>query len=261
MRHILFKFILGFGNRLCNLMNMFYIHEKYPDALIYINWVKNNHCNIPIDDVFDLTQHKYILSSDEYYKNIFPKYRSSELWATTSVNEKTRWDNIDEWEKHISIVSVSYNLYSFVTPEYCIKNFNSLIFKDIIANLVSNKIQKYGAGKKYIHFRNGDLLKLISNTESPEKISKLLEKVKNLNFGLNDFEVVEYNQLQVDRKYNDMLDSISDLIFLSKHTHLVGYCPYSHFSSWLFLLSSSFINNSELYPIFNYKIVDLILLE
>ena len=47
MNKILFKFIHGFGNRLCNLMNMFYIHEKYPETLIFINWVINNHCGIP----------------------------------------------------------------------------------------------------------------------------------------------------------------------------------------------------------------------
>lgn len=257
MHHILFKFILGFGNRLCNLMNMFYIHEKYPNALIYINWIKNKHCDISIDDIFDLTNYKYILSSEEYNNNIFCKYKSSELWATTSVNERTRWDNIDEWDKHNCIVSVSYNLYSFVTTEYCIKIFNNLIFKETINTLVANKIQKYGIDQKYIHFRNGDIINLLSKTESSEKVVNLLEKVKNLN---NNFIIFEYNQLYIDRKYNDMLDSISDLIFLSKYTTIIGYCPYSHFSSWVFILSSNFIDNKELYPIFNYKIIDIILL-
>ena len=260
MHHILFKFILGCGNRLCNLMNMFYIHEKYPNALIYINWVKNKHCDISIHDVFDLSQYKYIRTADEYHNNVFSKYRSSELWATTSVNERTRWDNIDEWKKHFCIVSVSYNLYSFVTNEYCIKKFNSLIFKENINTLVANKILKYGNGQKYIHFRNGDMINLLSKTESSEKVDILLEKVKNLNNN-NKFVIFEYNQCIIDRKYNDMLESISDLIFLSKYTTIIGYCPYSHFSSWVFLLSSNFINNKELYPIFNYKVIDIILLE
>jgi len=254
MHHILFKFILGFGNRLCNLMNMFYIHEKYPNTLIYIDWIKNKHCDISIDDIFDLTQYKYILSSNEY-KLLFSQ--SSELWATTSLNERTRWDNIDEWDKHQYIVSVSYNLYSFVTNEYCIKTFNNLIFKENINTLVVNKIQKYGSGQKYIHFRNGDMLNLISKTESREKVECLIEKITNLQ---NKFVIFEYNQSIIDRSYNDMLESISDLIFLSKYTTVVGYCPYSHFSSWVFLLSSSFINNNSLYPIFNYKIIDIILL-
>jgi hypothetical protein len=39
MNQIVFRFNSGFGNRLCNLMNMFYIHEKFPDSLIYIDWV------------------------------------------------------------------------------------------------------------------------------------------------------------------------------------------------------------------------------
>jgi hypothetical protein len=165
MQHIIFKFILGFGNRLCNLMNMFYIHEKYPNALIYINWIKNKHCDISINDIFDLQQYKFILSSDEYYNNIFPKYKNLELWANTSVNERTRWDNIDEWGKHNCIVSVSYNLYSFVTNEYCIKLFNSLIFKENINLLVNNKLIKYGNNQKYIHFRNGDIINLLSKNE------------------------------------------------------------------------------------------------
>lgn len=257
MHHIVFKFILGFGNRLCNLMNMFYIHEKYPTALIYINWIKNKHCDISIHDIFDLTDHKYILSADD----VFPKHNPSELWATTSLNERTRWDNIDEWKKHSYIVSVSYNLYSFVTTEYCINAFNGLKFKENINALVSNKIIKYGLDQKYIHFRNGDLIKCLSENESPEKVAKLIEKVKNIRIRSNEFfSIFEYNQTCVDRNSTHMLDSISDLIFLSKHTSIVGYCPFSHFSSWVFLLSSNFIDNNELYPIFNYKVIDIILL-
>lgn len=257
-QHIIFKFTFGFGNRLCNLMNMFYIHEKYPEALIYIIWIKNNHCDIDIHDIFDLTSYKYILSCDEYYNNVVPKYKSTELWATTSINERTRWDNIDEWKKHSCVVSITYSLFSFVTNEYCIRTFNSLRFKDSINTLVSNKIIKYGLEQKCIHFRNGDLIKLLSENESSEKVLQLTEKVKNLH---NKFSIFEYDQLQVDRNYNHMLDSISDLLFLSKHTKIIGYCPYSYFSSWVFLLSSSFIDNKELYPIFNFKVIDLVLLE
>lgn len=271
MKHIVFKFILGFGNRLCNLMNMFYIHEKYPDALIYINWIKNKHCNINIDDIFDLTEYKWILNSNEYYNNIFPTYRSIELWATSSVNNKSRWDNIDEWSKHKCIVSVSFNLFSFVSNEYCIKTFNSLIMRESINKLVSNKIMEYGIeyGMEYgiknniklqfIHFRNGDLVKLLSDTESSDKVELLIKKTTLLK--QQDYKFFEYKQDVVDRNYNDVLESVAELIFLSKHINIIGYCPYSHFSSWIFLLSPKFIDNKELYPIFNYKIIDIILIQ
>jgi hypothetical protein len=259
MRHFVFNFTHGLGNRLCNLMNMFYIHEKYPDALIYINWRKNNHCNISIHDIFDLSEYNYILSSDEYYdNNISSKYKTPELWANTSTNERTRWDNIDEWEKHNCIISVSFSIYSFVTPEYCIKTFNSLILKESINKLVATKQLKYGYGKRYIHFRNGDLINCLSVNHSSADTHILLEKMKNLK---HKYEIVEYNKMEVDRQHNDVLDSVADLIFLSKCTKLVGYCPYSHFSSWIFLLSSSFINNMSTHPIFNYKFIDVILLD
>jgi len=251
-QHIVFKFLLGFGNRLCNLMNLFYIHDKYPNALIYINWIKNKHCDICINDVFDMSKYKYIMPYETYCRT---RNKASELWATTSVNDRTRWDNIDEWGKHSCIVSVSFNLYSFVTPEYCIKMFNSLVFKEPINTMVSHKITKHGFHQKYIHFRNGDLTKVLYECESPEKVTQLREKVSIFRNC-----VFEYNQICVDRDTTHMLHSISDLIFLSKHSIIIGYCPYSHFSSWVFILSSSFINNVEKYPVFNYKVIDVVLL-
>jgi len=254
MPHFVFNFTSGFGNRLCNLINLFYIHEMFPDATIYMNWRQNNHCNISIHDIFNLSEYTYIRSSDEYYNNE-SNPRSLELWATTSTNERTRWDNIEEWGKHDCIVSVSIHLYSFVTPEYCIKTFNRFILKEAITTLVAQKQLQYGCGKRCIHFRNGDFLNYL---QSSDKTIHLLEKIKTLK---DTYAIVEYDQMDVDRQYNDMLDSISDLIFLSKYTTIVGYCPYSHFSSWIFLLSSSFVNNNVTHPIFNYNVVDIILLE
>jgi len=256
--HIVFKFNCGFGNRLCNLMNLFYIHEIYPDALIYINWILNNHCNIPVDDIFDFTSYPFIRPAEEYYNHIFPSHRNIELWASTSVNERTRWDNIDEWSKHKCIISVSYNMYSFVTPEYCRNIFRRLIFRDSITARIADKIAQYGTEKKLIHFRNGDLVKIISENESTDKVNCLLAKVKQLP---PEFTIFEYDQMTVDRNHNHMLESIADLLFLSQHSNFAGYCPYSHFSSWVFLLSAKFIDDKEKYPIFNCKKIDVILLD
>lgn len=258
MKHIVFKFIQGFGNRLCNLINMFYIHEKFPDTLIYITWIRNNHCNIDINDIFDMTQYKWIRNSSEYYNNIFPTYRNEELWATTSVNSRSRWDNIDEWTKHTYIVSVSFHFFLFVTNEYCINVFNKLALRETINTLINNRVLQFGINKKYIHFRNGDLVKLLSQTESSEKVDFLIEKAKTLQ---KDYKIFEYKQDIVERNHNDLLEAVADLVFLSKHNIIIGYCPYSHFSSWIFLLSSSFIDNKESYPIFNYKVIDIVLLD
>ena len=255
--YIVFRFIQGFGNRLCNLMNMFYIHDKYPNALIYIDWIKNKHCNISIDEIFNFTEYDWILSSEEYYKNIFPKYKNIELWATTSMNERTRWDRIEEWQKHKCIVSVSFNLFEFVSKRYCINKFNSFIINKDIINMVNDKITKYMNNNKFIHFRNGDLIKILDINGYTKDVDKLMKKIDNLK---DDYEIFEYNRLDVDRKKNNVIESIADLIYLSKHCNLVGYSPYSHFSSWIYLLSEKFIDDKDKYPIFNYKNVDIILL-
>ena len=162
-------------------------------------------------------------------------------------------------KKHKYIVSVSFHLYSFVTTEYCRNIFNNcLVFKEDITNIVKTKTVKYGVNKKIIHFRNGDLLHLLSINESLDNVNSIIEKVELLN---KDYFLFEYNQFKVDRNYNDVLESIADLIYLSKYNNVIGYCPYSHFSSWIFVLSSNFIDNNQKYPIFNYKIIDIIVLE
>jgi len=238
---------------------MFYIHDKYPQSNIYLDWRKNNHCNIGIEDIIDMTQYKWILSSEQYYNNIFPKYRNIELWATTSVNERTRWDKIEEWNNHKFIVSVSFNIFEFVPKTYCINIFNLFIFKDTINTIVNDKINKYGLEKNVIHFRNGDLIKILGINGYENEINKMTQKINSIKN--NNNEILEYNKVDVDRKYNDVLESVADLIFISKYCNLLGYSPYSHFSSWIFLLSNKYFHDTNNYPIFNSRIVDIILLQ
>ena len=265
-QNIVFKFNFGFGNRLCNLMNLFYIHEKYPNALIYINWIINDHCNIPLNDIIDLTKHDFILPYDKYDSN----NKSSEIWASTSTNNRSKWDNIEEWVNHNNIVSVAFHMYSFVSNDYCKNIFNNVItFKETINTIVSNKIKAHGSGNRIIHFRGGDLIKILSENESTDKINNLMQKKEQLHprtsetsnsIVKGDNILYEYNQTDVNRTHDKMLESIAELIYLSKHNCIIGYCPYSHFSSWVFLLSSNFIDNQTTYPIFNSKIIDIILL-
>jgi hypothetical protein len=154
-------------------------------------------------------------------------------------------------------VSVSFHLFLFVTNEYCINVFNNLALRETINTIINNKVLQFGINNKYIHFRNGDLVKLLSETESSEKVDFLIEKAKTLQ---KDYNIFEYKQDIVERNHNDLLEAVADLVFLSKYNIILGYCPYSHFSSWIFLLSSSFIDNKEKYPIFNYKVIDIVLI-
>jgi hypothetical protein len=250
---IVFKFNSGFGNRLCNLMNLFYIHEQFPDALLYVNWVVNHHCSIQFSDILNLAEYPFMVTYSQYN----PKNISSQVWASSNTNHDTKWDTLQEWKKHTNIVSVSFHLYAFVPKEYCRTLFNALKFTEKIKNCVSVKLEKLGCGN-IIHFRGGDLIKLLCENESETKVKSVTQKIENLKS--KGVLIHEYNQFTVNRQYEDMLDSISDLIYLSQHNTILGYCPYSHFSSWIFVLSSSFIDNPHLYPVFNYKVIDVVII-
>ena len=52
-----------------------------------------------INDIIDLKEHSFILSYDDYEKNKSAKDNTLEIWASTSANEITKWDNIEEWKK------------------------------------------------------------------------------------------------------------------------------------------------------------------
>lgn len=237
---IIFRFIAGFGNRLCNLINMIYLHNLFPKAKIYVEWKINNHCKCPLNNIIDLDKFSYI--------NFNYKYQGGEIYASSSNVNRTKWDNIKIWEENNIIVSVAFYMYSFISYELSREYFNTIPFKEEIFNIVNSKINSYGINRNIIHFRDGDLLKLLedNNNSIKEKIMKSINEY-------HDAELYHYNKNIVDRNNNDVIDAIADLIYLSKYNKIVGYSPYSHFSSWIYLLSNSFTDNSELFPIFNYK--------
>lgn len=83
-----------------------------------------------------------------------------------------------------TIQSVTYfldYLYSFITSEYCRHIFNNVIvFIDTINNYVSNKITKYDCENKIIHFREGNLIKILSENESEDKVNNILKKIEKI---------------------------------------------------------------------------------
>lgn len=241
---IIFRFIAGFGNRLCNLINMIHLHNVFPKAKIYVEWNINNHCGIQLDRIIDLTEFDYI--------NYNYKYVGGETYASTSNVSRTKWDNIQNWKQVDVIVSVSFYLYSFVSYSETIQTFDNLPFNDEIITLVNQKCEQCGSDKNIIHFRGGDLLKLLQDNEHDGSHS-IKEHIMQEIAKHKDCEMFNYEQAIVDRSSEDVLNSIADLIYLAKCNIIKGYCPYSHFSSWIYLLSDQFVDNQKEFPIFNYR--------
>lgn len=240
-----FRCITGLGNRLCNLMNMFYLHSVYPEAKVYIVWLINNHCGATLSDLIDLSEHKWILPESEY-----KGARHVELYSISSLHFRTRWDKISEWTKHPIIVSVSHHLYEFVPLSFCLTMFATFKFSRAVNENVSEKICKYGTGRPVIHFRQGDLLKLLGGESS----TAIVEKYRIILSEYPNALTSQYNQMIPDRPACQVVDSLGDLLFFAKHCNVVAYCPYSWFSSWVFLLSSKFSIGS---PIFDGDFADI----
>jgi hypothetical protein len=223
---------------------MIYFHDLFPNVEIYVEWNVNNHCKILLNDIIDLNRFNYI-------KFNF-KYKGGEIYASTSNVNRTKWDNIKNWELHNVLVSVSFYIYSFISYKLTKEYFNTIPFRDEIFNLVNLKISSQGINRKLIHFRDGDLLNLLKDNEHNKDNSIKYKIIQSIN-DHKEAELYHFNNDIVDRSHNDVIDAIADLIYLSKYNIIIGYSPYSHFSSWIYLLSDSFIDDQANYPIFNYK--------
>jgi len=245
-----FKPTCGLGNRLCGLMNMFYLHQIYPEVDCYLIWIPNNHCDVHIGDLIDLSgpEYKWIRSGAEYDTHIFPKYRQSELWASTSSNQRTRWDDPDEWKKHPHIRSIAFHLYQFVSHEFCVKTFNSFKLQECVVKMIDLKrLSLPKSNPDLIHMRKGDLMKIIESID--QKVAdNLLQQYAQLRHKYPDAMTVEYTQETVHRDRNHMIDSMSDLLVFARYCKLKVYCPYSWFSSWILILSEQY---DPKYPVFN----------
>jgi hypothetical protein len=244
---LIFKCIAGLGNRLCNLMNMMYIRNIFPHSTFYLVWLPNPHCGAEFKDLFH--QIPWVKSQQEYQR-IFPQIKHLEKYATTSISQRTRWDSLDEWKKHSHIVSVSHHLYQFVPPEYCIEAMKCLQPTPAVKTVIQELLTSQGPCE-IVHFRNGDLLTILhANTPCKERILETLTKLDS------SIVKIEYSADIVNRPAQDVIRALGELYYYSGHCTIKGYCPYSWFSSWVFLLSKQY---SKEYPIFNADILELIL--
>lgn len=248
-----FRCLNGFGNKLCNLMNMFYIHDQIPQATILLDWVMNEHCQLDIADIIDLTPYPWIRRADgrrpppgelarRTAAGLYTSYAvPGELWASTSV-EPTRWDSLEEWKRHRSLVSISFHLYRFVPMDFCRQTFAAFKFHPAILARMAAR----GPGRPLVHVRSGDLQRLIENSVDPT----VGERLRTTIAGLDPLVVSQYTADTLQRGPDQIREAVADLLWMSRVCTIRGYCPYSHFSSWVFVLSAQW-NPQK--PIFDYR--------
>ena len=241
-RMLIFKCSNGLGNRLNNLMNMFYLHAQYPSATIYLIWNVNNHCGAPITDLFDLSGFHWINQGRP------PPYRDA-FYATTSSIAPSPWDAIEHWRSRPVIESHAYIPFRFVTPQFMIDTFHSLQLTPAIQNQIRHLCSTRGINRPIVHYRQGDLLRLLDS--SGGDIAARLAAIPS------EWQIHTYTQDVPDRPCDAVLNAMAELLYFARHCDLRGYSPYSTFSSWIFLLSPRFTADK---PIMKTAIVDVIFL-
>ena len=242
MHEYVFKCNMGLGNKLCNLMNMFYIHSIFP---YYLHWVVDHHCGADIHEILDLSEFTWIRPMSEL------RPRSGDLWASTSISNRTRWDHLAEWSKHRRIVSISFHLFAFVPLTFCRDTFLHLKRREPVLLSIQAKQAGPWAGRAFISVRKGDLLQLLQTMESDPAIEQRMTEA----LAKSPYPAYIYDQMVVNRGRDQVIDAMADLIFLSQHADIRGYCPYSWFSSWIYLLSPRF---SSANPVFDVRVHDIV---
>lgn len=226
-------------------MNMFYLHSVFPSATYYLQWVVDHHCGADIHELLDLSEFTWIRPMTEL------RPRSGDLLASTSIANRTRWDNLGEWDRHRRIVSVSFHLFTFVPLSFCRDTFLKLKQKEPVLRSIQEKQAGAWAGRPFISVRKGDLLQMLQLMESDPTIEqRITDKLAT-----SSFPAYIYDQQVVNRGRDHVIDSMADLIFFSQHADIRGYCPYSWFSSWIYILSSGF---SSANPVFDFRVHDVL---
>lgn len=240
---------MGLGNRLNNLMNMFFLHEQFPHTQIYLVWPINNHCGAPLTDLVDLSAHTWI------HHTLVPPRTSGEFWATTSSIAPTPWDTLAHWTARPAIVSHAVWPYRFVPHAFLARTLLSLPLADPVTTALQGKRTRFGEGRPIVHYRKGDLLRILIDTAAapPDTEARISAKLATLP---SEWRLDAYTQAVPDRPRDAIIDALADLLYFSRHCDLRGYCPYSTFSSWIFVLSPRY--RPDL-PCFTTAVVDLVL--
>lgn len=227
--------ISGLGNRLNNLMNLFYLHNAFPEAEILLDWPLNNHCALDIAEIIHLEDFPWIRRGS-----------GGPVWASTDSYGSTKWDILTSWAGHKRIVSVAFHLYRFVPLRFCIEWFRRFRFKPAILEAVERRCREFGIDRPVAHARLGDMVTLLER-EDPSIRSRLTAEIEALDPSILRWT---YETPGRDRGPAQIREAVADLLFLTRHCHIHAYCPYSTFSSWVFLLSREF---KEGEPIFDTR--------
>jgi hypothetical protein len=226
-------------------MNMFYIHSVAPSATYYLHWVVDHHCGADIHELLDLSECTWIRPVTGLRRC------PGELWASTSISNRTRWDNLDKWTCHSRIVSISFHLYAFVPLTFCRDTFLQLKRREPVLRAIQEKQAGPWAGRPFISVRKGDLLHVLQTMESDPMIEQRITDA----LATSPYSAYIYDQKIVNRGRDQVIDAMADLIFLSQYADIRGYCPYSWFSSWIYLLSPKF---SSANPVFDFRVHDVV---
>jgi len=120
---------------------------------------------------------------------------------------------------------------------------------------VEDIISSYGDNRDLIHFRTGDLLKILDDNKESHK-ARLTERFIAIKTQFPTAAIVEYTQMAVDRPALAVIQAFAELVFYTKHCKIIAYTPYSWFSSLVIFLNSGY--RAEL-PVFDSDALDIIL--
>lgn len=267
---ILFCCAGGLGNRMNNLINLYFLQLRYKNnANYYVQWIEDNHCSIGVDEIFD------VKSSFDYEVKIFKtknegdtiKHARGVRWASTSTLESTQWDDINNWGKYNHVTSISHILFRFCTIDN-VRFFlqKKLTWMKSIIEMVDTYMMKYNITYDTIsmHFRFGDLFEVLSNhhnlsleTKHKECLNIISKYSTNDNnvflcsdsqnlvndaYKINDKIIKRYDveyptqieKIKINRNRKSMINACVDMIILSK-TKMSVFMPYSTFSIIAFL--------------------------
>ena len=252
MKYCIFRCVSGFGNKINNIINLFYFYDRYQGGIFYIDWVTNNHFSATFESIYDSSSYNRIhLLKDPPSLSI---YGPGHTWAHTTLKTSTKWDDIKEWDtiylNHSSqfIVSTSYLLYDFIPLDFARKVIQErLVLHLEYQEKIKDSIATIPKDSFIIHMRFGDLIRIYDDekgtlwntiqSDANEKIQSLEMKFKNIPFQKYIFQNDQGKIANRDR--NMIQQTIIDFYTIIAFPIAI-YCPFSTFSSLMFIACQNF---------------------
>jgi hypothetical protein len=136
-----------------------------------------------------------------------------------------------------------------------VETYNAFGLTVGVAAAVQHNISRYGINRELVHFRTGDLLKILDDHKDSHK-ARLTERFIALKAQFPEAAVVEYTQMIVDRPAVAIIEAFAELIFYTRHCTIIAYTPYSWFSSLVIFLNRGYRDGL---PVFDSDLLDIIL--